>query len=103
MFSSSTSSLSVESEASFTSTMKSLKSQLSKAGLQTPSYFTEDFTNPAASSSSLNSGVDYLTTPFNTKIDGMNQNTTELIGKGVNKTKSYKQDKQSKEQKNMCT
>ena len=60
--------------------MNSLKSQLSKAGLQTPSYFTDDFTNPSASSSSLNSGVDYLTNPFNTKIDSIEKNNTEQIG-----------------------
>jgi hypothetical protein len=101
VFSSSTSSLSAESESSFTSKMKSLKSQLSKSGLQTPSYFTDDFTNPSASSSSLSSGVDYLTNPFNTNIDGIDKNNTELIGNGVNKIKSYKQNKRSKEQRNV--
>ena len=87
VFSSSTSTLSAESESSFSSTMKSLKMKLSKAGLEAPGYFTSDFTNPPSS----NTGVEYLTNPFNSRSDGEAVNDAKLVGKGVSKTKTYKQ------------
>ena len=95
VFSSSTSTLSAESESSFSSTMKSLKIKLSKAGLEAPGYFTADFTNPPSSKT----GVDCLTNPFNSKYDSNAEINTKLVGKGVTKTKTYKQKQTPKKQK----
>ena len=80
--------------------MKSLKKTLSKAGLEAPAFFTDDFTNPAAFNSD---GIENLTNPFHTKPNENDKNKTKLVGKGMSQTKTYKQKKNPKKPRPLGT
>ena len=76
----------LSAQPEFTSSTNLMMNQLSKAGFESPSYFTDDFTKPVASAD--NYGIYHITNPFSTENGGTDE---RLIGKGLNKTKSYNQ------------